>query len=196
MSGPLYGVRLLVLTELEKGGAEKVDGKVIRVDTPQQVGFNPQIVEGAKHEQRGGDRLIATIEELDKLTGINATFQDAILNYEAMAMIGGGTAQTTGVEPDVEVTGYIPPTLAEQAEPRSPFKAEVFIAQYSEGSQTEGDIVGYTKITLWNCLGNIPTFTAQGQNFVVPSYTIKSRDNIAQSKPSFTMDDVTELPAA
>lgn len=196
MRGPHYGVRLMILTELEKGGAEKVDGKVVRVDTPQQVGFNPQIVEGAKHEHRGGDRLIATVEEQDKLTGINATFQDALLNYEAMELIGGGQAVTTGVEPDIEVTGYIPPTLAEQATARPPFKAEVYIAQYSEGSQAEADIVGYTKITLWNCTGSVPTFTAQGQNFVVPSYTIKSRDNTAQSKPCFTMDDVDELPAA
>ncbi len=197
MKGPLYGVRLLVLTELDPDGAEKTTGaKSVRVDTPQQVSFDPQITEGAKHEHRGGVRLIATIEELDKLTGMNANFQDALLNYEAMELIGGGKAVTTGVEPDIQVTGYEPPTLAEQAVARSPFKAEVYIAKYSEGSQAESAIVGYTKVTLWNCLGNIPTFTAQDQNFLVPSYTIKSRDNLSQSKPSFTLDDLTELPAA
>lgn len=197
MKGPLYGVRLLVLTELKLDGAKKTTGaKSVRIDTPQQVSFDPQITEGAKHEHRGGDRLIATIEELDKLTGMNATFQDALLSYEAMALIGGGTVQTTGVEPNIKATGYTPPTLAEQAVARPPFMAEVYIAQYSEGSQAESAIVGYTKVTLWNCLGNIPTFTAQDQNFLVPSYTIKSRDNLSQSKPSFTLDDVTELPAA
>lgn len=164
-----------------------VTGKEIRVATPQQVGFSPQITEGTKHEHRGGDRLIVTIEELDKLTGMNATFQDAILNYEAMALIGGG--KTTA-------TGYEALTLAEQAEPRTPFMAEVYIAKYAEGSQVESSIIGYTKVTLWNCTGNIPTFTAQDQNFLVPSYTIKSRDNMGQAKPCFSIDDVDSLPAA
>lgn len=196
MSGARYGVRLMVLTELKLTGAEKTGGKVVKINTPQQVSFDPQIVEGSKQELRGGDRLYATIEELDTFTGVNATFQDAVLNYEAMELIGGGTVTTTGVEPDIVVTGYTPPTLAEQATPRAPFMAEVYIAEYSEGVQSAGSIAGYTKLTLWNCTGNIPTFTAQDQNFLVPSYNIKSRDNTAQSKPSFTLESVTELPAA
>lgn len=195
MSGPRYGVRLLVLTELEAGGAEKTGGEVVRIETPQQVSFDPQIVEGAKQELRGGDRLYATVEEADTFAGINATFQDAVLNYEAMALVGGGTLITTGTEPNIEVTGYNPPTLAEQATPRAPFKADVYVAEYAEGVQESGDLVGYTKITLWNCKGSIPTFAAQDQNFLVPSYTIKSRDNKAQQKPSFTIENVTELPA-
>lgn len=194
--GPLYGVRLMVLTELEADGKVKADGKIVKIGTPQQVSFDPQIVEGSKQELRGGDRLYATIEELDTFTGVNATFQDAVLNYEAMALIGGGTVTTTGVEPDVVVTGYTPPTLAEQATPRAPFMAEVYIPQYAEGVQSSGNLAGYAKLTLWNCTGAVPTFTAQDQNFLVPSYNLKSRDNTAQSKPSFTLETVTELPAA
>jgi hypothetical protein len=117
------------------------------------------------------------------------------MNYEAMEIIGGGKAITTGVEPDITVTGYEPPTLAEQATARAPFKAEVYVSEYAAGTQTEGDIVGYTKITLWNCTGKIPTFAAQDKSFLVPSYTIKSKDNATQEKPCFTMDQVEALPA-
>lgn len=192
MDGPLYGVRLLVLTELNQDGSEKVDGKVVRVETPQQVGFDPQISEGQRTELRGGDHLVAAVEEEDTFLGINATFQDAVLGYEAMQLIGGGTL--VGTAPDY--TGYIPPTLADQATPRAPFKAEIYIAEYEEGSQNQSDVAGYKKITLWNCKGRVPSFTAQDRNFLVPSYSIKSRDNNAQSKPSFTIDSVTNLPPA
>lgn len=195
MNGPRYGVKLMVLTELEVGGAEKTGGKVVKIDTPQEVSFDPQITEGSKQELRGGDRLLATVKEQDLLTGINATFKDAVLNYEAMEIIGGGKAITTGVEPDITVTGYEPPTLVEQAAARAPFKVDVYVSEYAAGTHTEGDIAGYTKITLWNCAGKIPTFAAQGKAFMVPSYTIKSEDNDAQEKPCFTMDHAEALPA-
>lgn len=195
MSGPRYGVKLLVLTELDMGGAEKVGGKVVKVDTPQEVSFDPQIIEGSKQELRGGDRLLATVKEQDLLAGINAAFKDAVLNYEAMEIIGGGKALTTGVEPDITVTGYEPPTLAEQQTARTPFKAEVYVSEYARGTQNEGDIAGYTKVTLWKCTGRVPSFAAADKGFMVPSYTIKSEDNDAQEKPCFTMDHAEALPA-
>lgn len=189
--GPLYGVRLLVLTELNQDGSDKAGARVVRIETPQQVGFDPQVIEGARQELRGGDHVVATVEEADTFVGVNATFQDAVLGYEAMQMIGGGTLVGT----EGAYTGYIPPTVEEQKNPRPPFKAEIYIAEYAEGSQDAADVVGYTKVTLWNCRGRVPSFSAQAQNFLVPSYTIKSRDNKAQSKPSFTIDSVANLPA-
>lgn len=190
--GPTYGVKLLVLTELNADGSEKVGGKVVRITTPQQVSYDPQIIEGSRQELRGGDGVVATVEDDDILVGMNATFQDAILDFEAMAMIGGGTL--VGTAPDY--TGYIPPTIAEQkANPRPPFKAEIYTAEYAEGAQDASDIVGYIKVTLWNAKGRIPTFAQQDRTFVVPSYTIKGRENKAQMKPAFTIDKVANLPA-
>ncbi|NPV80745.1 MAG: hypothetical protein HPY52_10795 [Firmicutes bacterium] len=190
--GPTYGVRLLVLTELNQDGSDKTGAKVVRVTTPQQVSFDPQIIEGSRQELRGGDGLVATVEDDDVLVGMNATFQDAVLDFEAMAMIGGGTL--VGTPPNY--TGYIPNTVAqEKANPRLPFKAEIYAAEYAEGSQDSSDVVGYVKVTLWNAKGRIPTFAQQDRNFAVPSYTIKSRENKAQSKPAFTIDKVANLPA-
>lgn len=157
----------------------------VRVTTPQQVGFESQVIEGARQELRGGDRLVATIEEGDSFVGINSTFQDAILNLDAMRIIGGGT---------VVGNKYTPPTLEEQA--RKPaFMAEIYIPQFAEGSQEVNDVVGYAKVTLERCVGKVPSFTAQGQNFLVPSYSIKGRDNAKAGKPSFKIEFVDDLPA-
>lgn len=185
MSGPLYGVRLLVLTELDPDtGLPAQDVDPVWVTSPQQVGFEPQIIEGARQELRGGDRLIATVEEPDNFVGINATFNDATLNLEAMRLIGGGT---------VIDDEYIPPTVEEQAY-KPPFKAEIYVAQYEEGAQEVSDVTGYAKVTLERCIGRVPGFTAQGQNFLVPSFTLKARDNKKANKPCFSVSFVDSLP--
>ena len=156
----------------------------VRVTSPQQVGFEPQVIEGARQELRGGDRLIATVEEPDTFAGLNATFQDATLSLEAMRVIGGGS---------VVGSKYVPPTVEEQAT-KPPFKAEIYIAQFAEGAQEVSDVTGYAKVTLERCIGRVPSFTAQGQNFLVPSYSIKGRDNTKAKKPSFGIDFVDALP--
>jgi len=162
-----------------------VTANEVRVTTPQQVGFEPQIIEGARQELRGGDRLIATVEEADNFVGINATFNDAKLSIEAMRLIGGGT---------INFNKYVPPTVEEQAN-KPPVKAEIYIAQFEEGAQEVSDVTGYAKVTLERCIGRVPSFTAQGQNFLVPSYTLKARDNKKAGKPSFGIDFVEALPA-
>lgn len=141
---------------------------------------------------RGGDALIATVEDDDVLAGMNANFQNATLDFEAMQLLGGGSL--VGTSPNY--TGYVPPTLAqEKSSPRLPLKVEIYAAEYAEGSQDSSDVAGYVKVTLWNAKGRIPTFTQQDRNFAVPSYTIKSRENKAQSKPAFTIDKVANLPS-
>lgn len=162
-----------------------VTANEVRITTPQQVGFEPQVIEGARQELRGGDRLIATVEEADSFVGINATFNDAKLSIEAMRLIGGGT---------IIGNQYFPPTVDQQST-KPPFKAEIYIAEFEEGAQEVSDVTGYKKVTLERCIGRVPSFTAQGQNFMVPSYTMKARDNKKQNKPSFSIDFVDTLPA-
>ena len=161
-----------------------VEAVSVRVEVPQQVGFEGQVIEGARQELRGGDRLVATIEEGDSFVGINSTFQDAVLSLDAMRIIGGGT---------VVGRSYVPPTLEEQAK-KPAFRAEIYIGEFAEGSQEVHDVVGFAKITLERCVGKVPSFTAQGQNFLVPSYSIKGRDNAKAGLPSFKIDFVDELP--
>lgn len=197
--GPTYGVKLMVLTELNQDGTTKADGAVVKITTPQQVSYDPQVIEGSRQEIRGGDRLLATIEDDDTLVGINATLQDAVLDFDAMKLLAGGSLITTGTEPNVTVTGWQPPTIADQATtPRPAFKAEIYQAEYAEGSQSDADMVGYVKVTLNYCKGRVPTFTQQDRTFSVPSYTIRSRENKGDPEnvlPAFQIEVVDTLPA-
>lgn len=56
MANNVYGVRRVVLTELNQDGSAAVEGKTITIDTPQEVSYSPNIKEGAETEQRGGGR--------------------------------------------------------------------------------------------------------------------------------------------
>lgn len=188
MADNVYGVKLVVLTELNQDGSTKADGKVIKISTPQEVSYSPNIKEGSEQELRGGDRLIAVVKDEDELTSITATFKDAKLDIDAMALIGGGTVTGTG-----EAAKYEAPKMGDNV--RTPFKAEIYSAIYADGSSTAGDIVGYMKVTLPYAKGRIPTFSQQDKTFVVPSYTIVGTDNRAQDLSCYSIERVAALPA-
>lgn len=189
MADNVYGVRLVVLTELKQDGSAKTDGKVVRIDSPQQVQYSANIKEGQETELRGGDRLIATVKEDDVLTSLTATFQDAKLNIDAMALIGGGTVTGTGA-----TAKYDAPTMSDTT--RTPFMAEIYSTIYGDGAKTAGDIEGYKKVTLNYAKGRIPAFTQQDRNFMVPSYTITSTENGSTGKGPFSIETVASLPSA
>lgn len=186
----LYGVRRVVLTELNADGTVKDEGLTCTIDTPQEVSFEPEITEGVKNEHRGGDALIGSVRETDKLTGVTATFRDALLDYKALKMIAGGKVR--GITPDY--TGWDAPTLSEQAgTPSSPLKVEVFCSRYPVGAQMEGAVAGYTRVILWYAKGTIPSFTMTDRGFVVPSYTLRSGENAALGKGPMSVDDVESI---
>lgn len=184
----VYGVRKVVLTELNADGTVKTAGMVVTVDTPQEVSFDPQITEGNKAELRGGDQLLGSVQEEDKLTGINATFRDAILSFAAMKALGGGTL--IGVEPDY--TGWDAPKLNDP--PPSPLKVEIYATRYPKGAQMAGAQSGYKKVTLWYAKGRVPSYTLTDRGFAVPSYTIRSTENTGLSKGPYSIEDVANLP--
>jgi hypothetical protein len=186
----VYGVKLMTLTEVNADGSAKTGGKVVKITAPQQVSFEAQVTEGNRVEQRGGDALVCVVEEDDEIWGMNATFTEAKLSLEAMALIiGAGT--TTGTSPDI--TAFEAPTLATQKAGRTPFKAEVYATEYSEGVHDEGDIEGYIKITLPLCKGRVPSFSQQDRNFVVPSYTLRSRETATMG--CYKIEKIASLPA-
>lgn len=189
MADNVYGVKCVVLTELNQDGSAKTEGKTIRIDTPQEVSYSPNIKEGSEQELRGGDRLIAVVKDEDELTSITATFKDAKLDIEAMALIGGGTVTGTG-----ETAKYEAPKMGDTV--RTPFKAEIYSATYADGSNTAGDIVGYTKVTLNYAKGKIPSFAQADKAFSVPSYTIVGTDNRSTEASCYSIERVAELPTA
>jgi hypothetical protein len=197
MGENVYGVALVVLTELKQDGSTKTGGKVVRIDSPQQVQYSANIKEGQETELRGGDRLITTVKEDDVLTSLTATFQDAKLNIDAMVLIGGGTVTGSG-----ESAVYDAPTMSDTS--RTPFMAEIYSTIYGDGAKTAhqhsssatGDIEGYKKVTLNYAKGRIPAFTQQDRAFLVPSYTITSTENSSTGKGPFSIETVASLPPA
>lgn len=187
MAENVYGVALVVLTELKQDGSTKTGGKVVRIDSPQQVQYSANIKEGQETELRGGDRLITTVKEDDVLTSLTATFQDAKLNIDAMVLIGGGTVTGSG-----ESAVYDAPTMSDTS--RTPFMAEIYSTIYGDGAKTAGDIEGYKKVTLNYAKGRIPAFTQQDRAFLVPSYTITSTENSSTGKGPFSIETVASLP--
>lgn len=166
----LYGLRLARLAPLGANGKLPATPEWEVIESPQQAQIQPQVITGQQQEIRGGDKLLATVQEDDQYVGIDLTFQDAVLSGEVMALIAGGTFE------DGE---YEPPAIGA---PRTGFAMELYVAQYEEGSNHESDLIGYAVFEFPNCKGTLASFTAQGQNFLVPSYTIRARDNKAEEK--------------
>lgn len=184
MADVIYGCRLLVLTELDEstGLPPETSPSIVRIETPQQASITPVFAEGQTQELRGGDKLLAVIEDDPELRGLDITFSDALLNGEAMALIAGGT---------YEDKKYTAPSIGTA---RSPFQAELYVAQYEQASVNAGDVAGYIKFTFSYVKGRIPTFSAQDRAFMVPQFTLNCRENSTASKSIFEWEAVTTLP--
>src|SRR5690606_3415588 len=180
----LYGVRLLRVAPLEDGKLP-VDPQWVAIETPQQANVTPVVSQGQQQELRGGDKLLAVIQEDDDYIGVDITFTDAKMNGEAMAIISGGTWDGTEWEP---------PALGA---PRAHFAAELYVAEYAEGSQHQSDHVGFIVFTFPNVSGSLPSFTAQDRQFLVPQFTLRCRDNTHETpkKRFMSWKKVTALPA-
>ncbi len=185
MADVLYGCRLLRIAPLDADGGVPVAPVWTSIATPQQAGIQPQVSQGQTQELRGGDKLLAMITEDDEYTGMDLTFQDAELNGAAVAIISGGTW-------DAVAKKYTPPALGAA---RAHFVAELYVANYTEGSQHASDVAGYTKFTFPNCSGSLPQFTAQDRNYLVPQFNLKARDNKTDGLRFFDWTQVAALPA-
>src|SRR5690606_3282316 len=162
----LYGTRYLRVVQLDAEGKIPDNPEWYGVNTPQQANVQPQIVTGQQQELRGGDRLIATITESDEVSGVDISFQDAVLDGKFLSIVAGGTY-------DESTKTYTPPAMGE-AKPK--FAAELYVAEYEEGSSEETDVVGYTVFRFGNCSATIPQFQAQGRAFLAPQFTFRARD--------------------
>jgi len=174
---PLYGCRLLEITPLDPDSdfAPEVDAEHL-LEVPQEAGVEPDIMEGARDELRGGDRLVAIIEDEDYMVGLDITFNNAALDAEAIQILAGGGELITEGETD-DVVGYESPTIEDQHDGRAPFQAKLYVAQYAEGFSEREEIQGYIEFTFPYCKGQIPSVSAAGQTFMVPSFTIEAREH-------------------
>lgn len=282
---PIYGCRLLEVTPLDPDNDfEPLTGQEKLVEVPQEASVEPDVVEGARNELRGGDKLVAIIEEEDYLVGLNITFNNAELDPEAIEIIaGGGTLlqekaevitgtedgdnqilwraveggtagnsitveiAATGVDGDpitIDVTadaitvtcddttnagavisaanadadvaalvdamdapgsdgsglvvtegpsnladgsgdnvGYETPTIDDQHDGRTPFQGKLYVAQFAEGFSEREEIQGYVEFIFPYCKGRVPSISASGQTFMVPSFTLEAREHKHSTPP-------------
>lgn len=184
MGDILYGCRLMVISELDpETGLPKSDGKTAKFKTPQQVGVNHQWIEGQRVELRGGDKLLATVEDQAQLVGVELSFNNAELPGEALALLAGGTFETGK---------YTAPRLGSITDP---VMVELYVARYAEGnSDADSSIVGYRKWNFHHAQGRVPNYTAQDRNFLVPQFTIRGKENVKADLSVYDWEDVASLP--
>ncbi len=189
MADVLYGVKLVVLTELDpKTQDVKADSPIIcRVETGEEVELEPVLSEGKEDVARTDDRILAIVRTPDLLYGYNFKFKDNTFDPTVSALIGGGTLKKGGTGGQ-DVVGFSTPMMSEGATMK-PFKAEVYVANY------EGDsIKNYVKITLNNCSGKAPKMTV-GKDFYAPEFEIKAREATKAKKPIKDIEYVDSLPS-
>ncbi len=172
----LYGIQLVRVKALD-GGAWKA------ITTPQQATISPQVIAGQRVEIRGGDRMLTSVEDPDKLVGMEISFTDATMDGSTWEVIDGG-------DWDVGDEEYTPKAVGD---PRPRFEMEVYQARFTEGSQHDGSVAGYIKYTFPNCSGSVSSFTQQDRQFSTPQFTIKAAD--ASDARCYSWEKIANLPS-
>jgi hypothetical protein len=187
MADILYGVKLVVLTELDEAtGLAKVGADPIYVDTAEEVELDPVISNGEEKVLRDDTRILAIASTPDLLYGYNLKLKDATFKSDVASLIEGAIIRyKEGSQTEVE--GYDTPMLSEGATMK-PFKADIYVANY-EGES----IVNYVKITLNNCRGKAPKMSLK-KDFFSPEFEIKARENTKAKLRIKNVDYVSTLP--
>lgn len=169
MSEILYGVKRLVLTELDPlTQLTKAGGIVCVVDTAQEAELDPVLSNGEEKILRDDDIVLAIARTPDLCYGYNFKFKDATFDLKVASLIEGGKIIYDSVVLD-KMIGYDSPMLADGATMK-PFMAEVYVANYKGDS-----IVNYAKIKLNNCTGKAPKMAFK-KDFFAPEFEVDARE--------------------
>lgn len=185
MADILYGVKLLVLEELdEKTQLPKEGGATCYATTGQSAELEPVVSEGEEKIARSDTKILAIVRTPDLLYGYDLKLVDNTFDINAAALIEGGAIKKGE---DGAVIGYDSAMLADGATMK-PFRATIYVANYSGDS-----IVNYVKLTLNKCTGKAPTIKV-GNDFFAPEFQIKAREATKAGLPVKSLDYVDELP--
>lgn len=187
MADILYGVKLLVLEELdEKTQLPKTGGAICRATTGKSAELEPVVSEGEEKVARSDTQILAIVRTPDLLYGYDLKLVDNTFDVNAAALIEGGAIRK---DDQNNVVGYDSAMLADGATMK-PFRATIYVANY------QGDtIVNYVKLTLNKCTGKAPSIKV-GDDFFAPEFEIKAREATKAGLPVKSIDYVDELPSA
>lgn len=189
MKDILYGVKYAEFEEIDKLTQEPVeDGVKVIVDTSESVEFEPVFSEGEEKIARSDEKVLAIVRTDDLLIGYDVTFKDNTFDPEIAGLIEGAVLYKDSANGVIK--GYRSPKLSEGNSKMKPFRINLYVANYQGDS-----IVNYVKVTLNNCSGKAPKFSAS-KEFYAPEYTIKAREATRANLPIKSVTYVDELPVA
>lgn len=187
--GYLRGCRGLLITELNADGSKPAQPERYWVDTAQEASLAIQIVEGEQSDLRGGDRLLARVEENDVVTGVDLDFTDARSAIQSLKLLMGGTLiveNNGGVE---EIVGWEAPTVAQQVEKR-PVEAELYVQSFN----SEGGREAYLRYKFPYCTGTLGSVSHSDQDWGTPEFALKARENPSTGASAYSKKFVDDLP--
>lgn len=189
MKDILYGVKYAEFEEIDKVTQEPVpDGIKVVVDTSESVEFEPTFSEGEEQIARSDEKVLAIVRTDDLLIGYDVTFKDNTFDPEIAGLVEGAVLYKDSANGAIK--GYRSPKLSEGNSKMKPFRINLYVANYQGDS-----IVNYVKVTLNNCSGKAPKFSAS-KEFYAPEYTIKAREATRANLPIKSVTYVDELPTA
>lgn len=188
MAEILYGVKLVVLTPLDKEtGLSKVGSNKIVMQAAQEASVDPVISKGEEKILRDDDRILAVARTKDITYGYNFKLKDARPDLNIIQLIEGGTFKCEDPKDPKKITGYASPRLGEAVD-LDPFRTEIYVGNY------EGDsIKNYAKVTLNKCEGNAPGMAFK-KDFYSPEFQIDARENTKAGLTAKEIDFVDKLP--
>ncbi len=167
----IYGVKQIRVTPLLDTGAADPSAEAIESTKIQTINITPAYIDGNQADLRGGDAIVATIQEEDIFKGVNLSMNLATVEAELKAAMVGGVVTDDKWEAPKDST-----------EMPYPYKLEVWATNYTE-SDSESTADGYVYHVFAFCKrGRLGGKDMAQQAFSVENYTCEARRN--DSDPS------------
>ena len=163
----LYGVRQIRLLNLLATGADDASATTYDITVPQSVGYSFIYIDGEEQVQRGGDDIVALINEDDKFIGVDFNIVFAALMNEIDAVICGGTSTPASSKWESPIS---------DSEEAYPFSMIIWVANYKESDRSSVQD-GFIKFTMPFCKGKRSADTNADKVFGKPAYTMEARNN-------------------
>jgi len=181
----LYGVKQIRVTPLLDTGAADPSASAITSTKIQTINIVPAYVDGNQADLRGGDAIVASIQEEDTFKGVNLTMDIATVEADLKAAIVGGTVTDSKWEVPKDAT-----------EMPYPFKLEVWVTNYTE-SDSDSTADGYVKHTFNFCKrGRLGNKDLGQQAFSTEQYTCEARENSSDPSailPAWELEEVASI---
>lgn len=189
-TGYTRGIKGAVIEVLQSDGSAVTPTPTrYGIRTPQEIGYEFEVVEGAEDQLRGGDIILCNVKENDVIVSANLSITNAKFDLEATYHIAGGTLVTEEIDLVDYNNGWEFPTISEQAT-KTPFKLELYIQNFNASGQQDS----YMQIDFWYNKGYMASVNHSDQEWGTPEIEIKAEENGAQSKSIMSVGWTDSLP--